>query len=163
MVSRKTPSRFQPGTRSYTMSRIRGTETSIERQVRSYLFSRGLRFRKNDKRYPGHPDVVLPKWRAMVFVNGCFWHMHQGCAKFSLPKSNVEYWTTKLTRNRLRDQEQGKRLKAMGWRVFTVWECQLDARHAQETLQTLYEAITADGDSNEGVKDEQIERQTTRG
>ncbi len=163
MVSKKTPSRFQPGTRSYTMSRIRGTETSIERRVRSYLFSRGLRFRKNDKRYPGHPDVVLPKWRAMVFVNGCFWHMHQGCAKFSLPKSNVEFWTTKLTRNRLRDKEQGEKLKAMGWRVFTVWECQLDARHAQETLQKLYEAITADGDSNKGVKDEQIERKAARG
>ena len=163
MVSKKTSSRFQPGTRSYTMSRIRGTETSIERQVRSYLFSRGLRFRKNDKRYPGHPDVVLPKWKAIVFVNGCFWHMHQGCAKCSIPKSNVEYWTAKLTRNHLRDQEQSKKLRAMGWRVFTVWECQLDAGHAESTLQKLYKAITADGVPNEGVKDEQIERQTTGG
>lgn len=98
----------------------------------------------------------------MVFVNGCFWHMHQDCDRFSIPKSNVEYWTTKLTRNRLRDQEQGKKLKAMGWRVFTVWECQLDAHHARETLRKLYEAITKNGNPNEGAKDEQIERQAAR-
>nr|WP_273399963.1 very short patch repair endonuclease [Bifidobacterium indicum] len=142
MPSKVAPSKYKPGTRSYTMSRIRGKETSIERLVRSYLFARGLRFRKNDKRYPGHPDVVLPKWRSMVFVNGCFWHMHEGCAKFSIPKSNVEFWTTKLTRNRQRDQEQGCKLRAMGWRVFTVWECQLDATHRDKTLDELYQAIT---------------------
>lgn len=163
MASTATPSKYKPGTRSYTMSRIRGKETSIERQVRSYLFARGLRFRKNDKRYPGHPDVVLPKWRAMVFVNGCFWHMHEGCAKYSIPKSNVEFWTTKLTRNRQRDQEQGRKLRTMGWRVFTVWECQLDAAHCRKTLNDLYEAITdldrnkeigQANNPNKGVKDE---------
>ena len=75
-------SKYARGTRSYTMSRIRGKDTSIERLVRSYLFARGFRFRKNDRRYPGHPDIVLPKYHTIVFVNGCFWHMHEGCPKF---------------------------------------------------------------------------------
>lgn len=152
MPSKVAPNKYKPGTRSYTMSRIRGKETSIERLVRSYLFARGLRFRKNDKRYPGHPDVVLPKWRAMVFVNGCFWHMHEGCAKFSIPKSNVEFWTTKLTRNRQRDQEQGGKLRAMGWRVFTVWECQLNATHRDKTLDELYQAIIDPDRQDESIK-----------
>ena len=91
--------RYERGTRSYTMSHIRGKDTRIEVLVRRYLFSRGLRFRKNDRRYPGHPDVVLPKWHTIVFINGCFWHAHQGCSKYSIPKSNVEFWTAKLTRN----------------------------------------------------------------
>ena len=84
--------KYERGTRSYTMSHIRGKDTKIEVLVRSYLFRKGLRFRKNDKRYPGHPDVVLPKYHAIVFVNGCFWHMHEGCSKHSMPKSNVEFW-----------------------------------------------------------------------
>ena len=75
------PEKYERGTRSYTMSHIRGKDTSIERMVRSFLFAKGLRFRKNDKRYPGHPDVVLPKYRTIIFVNGCFWHMHEGCPK----------------------------------------------------------------------------------
>ena len=81
--------KYERGTRSYTMSRIRGKDTKIEVLVRSYLFRRGLRFRKNDKRYPGHPDVVLPKYHVIVFVNGCFWHMHERCGNHSMPKSNV--------------------------------------------------------------------------
>lgn len=88
------------------MSHIRGKDTKIEVLVRSYLFRKGLRFRKNDKRYPGHPDVVLPKYHAIVFVNGCFWHMHEGCSKHSMPKSNVEFWQAKLLRNHNRDIAQ---------------------------------------------------------
>lgn len=80
------PEKYERGTRSYTMSHIRGKDTSIEVMVRRYLFSRGLRFRKNDKRYPGHPDIVLPKWHTVVFVNGCFWHMHEGCKAFDAEK-----------------------------------------------------------------------------
>ena len=78
--------------RSYNMSRIRGKDTKPEMLVRKYLFSRGFRFRKNDKRYPGRPDIVLPKYRTVVFVNGCFWHGHEGCKYFVWPKSNVEFW-----------------------------------------------------------------------
>lgn len=134
--------RYERGTRSYIMSHIRGKDTSIEVMVRRYLFARGLRFRKNDRRYPGHPDVVLPRWHAVVFVNGCFWHMHDGCPRQTRPKSNVEYWTAKLLRNRERDAEQHAALAAMGWHVITVWECELDRAHREARLERLYEEIT---------------------
>lgn len=133
--------RFERGTRSYTMSHIRGKDTSIEVLVRRYLFARGMRFRKNDRRYPGHPDVVLPKWRAIVFVNGCFWHMHEGCAKCVIPKSHVDFWTAKLTRNRNRDRRQIAELEDAGWRVFVVWECELDKPGRQGTLASLHARI----------------------
>ncbi|MBW3087929.1 DNA mismatch endonuclease Vsr [Bifidobacterium sp. 82T24] len=138
----KRPEKYERGTRSYTMSHIRGKDTSIEVLTRSYLFRRGLRFRKNDRRYPGHPDIVLPKWHVVVFVNGCFWHMHEGCSKHSMPKSNVEFWTAKLTRNRDRDRRQCAELEAMGWHVITVWECELDKAHREERLARLYDEIT---------------------
>ncbi|WEV72763.1 very short patch repair endonuclease [Bifidobacterium sp. ESL0790] len=131
------------------MSHIRGKDTKIEVLVRKYLFARGLRFRKNDKRYPGHPDVVLPKWRAMVFVNGCFWHMHEGCSKYRLPKSNVEFWTAKLLRNHSRDITQKAELESQGWRVIVVWECELSKARRDETLEKLYRRIVGE-DSDEG-------------
>ncbi|MCI1936216.1 MAG: very short patch repair endonuclease [Bifidobacteriaceae bacterium] len=130
------------------MSRIRGKDTSPERLVRSYLFARGLRFRKNDKRYPGHPDVVLPKYATVVFVNGCFWHLHEGCSKARIPKSNVEFWTAKLLRNRERDAAEIKELEAMGWHVITVWECELAAARRDETLENLYDRITQGGENS---------------
>ncbi|NEG96414.1 DNA mismatch endonuclease Vsr [Bifidobacterium sp. SMB2] len=135
------PEKYERGTRSYTMSHIRGKDTSIETLTRSYLFRRGLRFRKNDRRYPGHPDIVLPKWHVIVFVNGCFWHMHEGCSKHSMPKSNVEFWKAKLTRNRDRDRRQRAELEEMGWHVITVWECELDRKHRDERLSRLYDEI----------------------
>lgn len=126
------------------MSHIRGKDTKIEVLVRKYLFARGLRFRKNDKRYPGHPDVVLPKWRTMVFVNGCFWHMHEGCPKYRLPKSNVEFWTAKLLRNHNRDIKQKAELESQGWRVIVVWECELSKARRDETLENLYCRIVSE-------------------
>lgn len=134
-------SKYARGTRSYTMSRIRGKDTSIERLVRSYLFARGFRFRKNDRRYPGHPDIVLPKYHTIVFVNGCFWHMHEGCPKFKMPGSNVGFWTAKLTRNRERDGAQHEQLRAMGWRVIDVWECELERQSRDARLQSLASQI----------------------
>mgnify|MGYP002224614526 FL=1 len=114
------------------MSHIRGKDTSIEMMVRSFLFSKGLRFRKNDKRYPGHPDVVLPKYRTMVFINGCFWHMHENCPKATrVPKSNVEFWSAKLLRNHERDVRQHAELEAMGWKVIVVWECELAKKYVR--------------------------------
>ena len=133
--------RYQRGTRSYTMSHIHSKDTSIEVMVRRYLFARGFRFRKNDKRYPGHPDIVLPRWKTMVFVNGCFWHMHEGCSKYSMPKSNVEFWTAKLLRNRERDRLQREQLEAMGWRVITVWECELGRKERDARLERLVRQI----------------------
>lgn len=138
------PEKYARGTRSYTMSHIRGKDTSIEVAVRSYLFRRGLRFRKNDKRYPGHPDVVLPKYHTIVFINGCFWHAHKDCPKYSMPKSNVEFWTAKLTRNRERDARQHAELEAAGWRVIVVWECELGKAAREERLARLYEQIMGD-------------------
>ena len=121
------------------MSHIRGKDTSIEMTVRSFLFSKGLRFRKNDKRYPGHPAVVLPKYRTMVFINGCFWHMHENCPKATrVPKSNVEFWSAKLLRNHERDVRQHAELEAMGWKVIVVWECELAKKVREKRLERLY-------------------------
>lgn len=137
--------RYERGTRSYTMSHIRGKDTRIEVLVRRYLFSRGLRFRKNDRRYPGHPGVVLPKWHTIVFINGCFWHAHQGCSKYSIPKSNVEFWTAKLTRNHDRDIAQHAALESAGWHVIVVWECELAKPVREARLERLYTEITVPG------------------
>lgn len=134
--------KYERGTRSYIMSHIRGKDTSIEMMVRSFLFSKGLRFRKNDKRYPGHPDVVLPKYRTMVFINGCFWHMHENCPKATrVPKSNVEFWSAKLLRNHERDVRQHAELETMGWKVIVVWECELAKKVREERLERLYHEI----------------------
>lgn len=135
--------KFSKETRSYIMSRIRGKDTKPEILVRKYLFARGLRFRKNDKRYLGRPDVVLPKYKTAVFVHGCFWHLHEGCKYAKMPKSNVEYWEEKLYRNRERDARNQAELKAMGWTVLTVWECELKKDKREETLEILYNRITS--------------------
>ena len=127
--------------RSYNMSRIRSRNTQPEEQVRKYLFSRGLRYRKNDSRYPGKPDMVFPKYRTIVFVNGCFWHKHIGCRYFVLPKTNTEFWERKLEGNRLRDERNAAQLCADGWKVIVVWECELIKSHCKERLEELYVEI----------------------
>ena len=127
--------------RSYNMSRIRSKDTKPEIIVRSYLFSRGLRFRKNDRRYPGSPDIVLPKYNTVVFVHGCFWHLHEGCKYAKLPKSNVDYWEPKLCRNNERDKNNQKELEEMGWNVITIWECELKKDKREQTLENLYNQI----------------------
>lgn len=111
--------------RSWNMSRIRGKDTKIENQVRSYLFHEGFRFRKNDPRYPGKPDVVLPKYHTVIFVNGCFWHHHEGCHLAYIPKSRVQFWMNKFRSNQVNDRLSRDRLEAMGWKVITIWECEL--------------------------------------
>lgn len=123
--------------RSRNMSCIKGKDTRPEVMVRRYLFSKGFRFRKNDKRYPGHPDVVLPKYRTVVFVNGCFWHCHQGCRYATVPRTNQEYWLPKLKRNRERDEQTVRTLEDMGWHVIVVWECQLRKSVRADTLLGL--------------------------
>ena len=112
-----------PEQRSYNMSRIHGKNTKPEELVRKYLFAQGFRYRKNDTRYPGKPDIVLPKYRTVIFVNGCFWHKHDGCRYFVWPKSNIEFWEEKITRNVNRDNDNYQKLKEMGWNVLIVWEC----------------------------------------
>jgi len=114
-----------PEHRSWNMSRIHGKDTKIEVEVRKYLFAKGFRFRKNDKRFPGKPDVVLPKYKTVIFVNGCFWHMHEGCKQGRLPKSNLDYWREKLEKNVANDKLHEQQLKEMGWNTITLWECEL--------------------------------------
>ncbi len=117
--------------------------SSDEEIVRKYLFSQGFRYRKNDRRYPGHPDIVLPKYRTMVFINGCFWHQHPGCPRASIPKSNSDYWVPKLKRNVERDRQNMQILKRDGWNVIVVWECTLAKAKRSETLKKLAEQIKA--------------------
>lgn len=111
--------------RSWNMSRIQGKNTKPEVKVRSWLFRRGFRFRKNDARYPGKPDVVLPKYHTVIFVNGCFWHHHEGCRYGYIPKSRTEYWIKKFRTNQVNDKLHRDQLEEMGWKVITVWECEL--------------------------------------
>ena len=127
--------KFSKEKRSDIMSRVRGENTKPEELVRKYLFSKGFRYRKNDKRYPGKPDIVLPKYNAMVFVNGCFWHQHEGCKDFVWPKNNAEFWKEKLTRNAARDKIVEEELRLLGWNVLIIWECELKKEKRQSTLE----------------------------
>lgn len=126
--------------RSYNMSRIRSTNSKPEEIVRKYLFANGFRYRKNDKRYPGKPDIVLPKYKTVIFIHGCFWHMHD-CGRFVWPTSNEEYWKTKIARNIERDESNVVALKQAGWNVLVVWECELKKKSAQSRLEKLVSEI----------------------
>ena len=117
--------KITPEQRSYTMSRIRSKDTKPEMVVRHHLHALGFRYRLHSSKLPGHPDIVLPKWHTVIFVNGCFWHRHKGCKAVSTPKSNVEFWQAKFKRNVQRDRHEHALLKAAGWRVIVLWECQV--------------------------------------
>lgn len=123
--------------RSYNMSQIRGTKTKPEDLVAKYLFSQGFRYRRNVKPLPGSPDIVLKKYRTVIFVNGCFWHAHEGCKRFVLPDTNREFWQAKLLRNRERDSENYKLLTNLGWKIFIIWECDLKKDKMAATLSKL--------------------------
>lgn len=126
--------------RSYNMSRIRSTNSKPEEIVRKHLFANGFRYRKNDKRYPGKPDIVLPKYKTVIFVHGCFWHMHD-CGRFVWPISNEEYWKTKIARNIERDKSNMAALEQAGWNVLVIWECELKKKSAQSRLEKLVSEI----------------------
>ena len=128
-------------TRSYNMSRVKGKDTKPEEIVRKYLFSQGFRYRKNDKRLPGKPDIVLPKYKTVIFVTGCFWHKHEGCKYFVWPKSNSEFWKEKIESNIVRDKKQYEELKNAGWHVIIVWECELKKKQRMDTLERLVTEI----------------------
>ena len=129
-----------PKQRSYNMSQIHGKDTKPEEEVRKYLFSKGYRYRKNDTRLPGKPDIVLPKYKTVIFVNGCFWHKHEDCRYFVWPKSNQDFWREKINKNVRRDTINRRLLETMGWRVIIVWECELK-RGKEETLTNLEKLI----------------------
>ena len=115
-----------PQKRSWNMSRIRGSDTGPERRVRSLLHRMGFRFSLRRRELPGRPDIVLPRWRTVVFVHGCFWHRHAGCRNAVMPKTRREFWSNKLRGNVRRDQIVIRALQQLGWRVLTVWECELE-------------------------------------
>lgn len=140
-------------TRSYNMSHVRSKDTGPEIMVRKYLFSKGFRYRKNDKRYPGSPDIVLPKYKTVIFVNGCFWHMHIGCRDFSMPKSNKSFWEKKLECNRIRDEENIKKLKNLGWNVIVVWQCEIKGNLFESRMKKLTEELQAFRVSRKGCAD----------
>jgi DNA mismatch endonuclease, patch repair protein len=119
------PDIFSKKKRSRIMASISGKETKPEIAVRSYLFKQGFRFRKNVASLPGKPDIVLPKYLTVVLIHGCFWHGHKNCKKAALPTSNTSFWQTKIAANVARDKKVDKALKALNWRVITVWQCQL--------------------------------------
>ena len=127
--------------RSYNMSRIQSRDTKPEELVRKYLFKRGFRYRKNDTRLPGKPDIVLPKYKTVIFVNGCFWHAHEGCRYFVWPKSNGDFWQAKILGNVERDKKTYSQLEELGWKVLVVWECELKKTLRDERLSSLVSEI----------------------
>jgi len=128
-------------TRSYNMSRIKGKDTKPEEIVRKFLFAQGFRYRKNDKRLPGKPDIVLPKYKTVIFVNGCFWHGHAGCKYFVWPENNKEFWKNKIKTNIERDRKKRSELEALGWNVITVWECELKKGRIEKSLENLKQSL----------------------
>ena len=124
-------------TRSYNMSQIKGKNTKPELLVRKFLFSHGYRYRLNVKDLPGKPDIVLPKYKTVVFINGCFWHGHQGCTYFVLPKTRTEWWKEKIHKTKLRDKKAEDELKSLGWKVVIIWECELNIQNRKNTMSEL--------------------------
>ena len=135
-------------TRSYNMSRIRAKDTKPEMIVRKCLFSKGFRYRLHDGRLPGKPDLVLPKFRTVIFVNGCFWHGHKGCKYFVLPKNNQEWWLRKINRNRELDEKNTGELNRTGWQVITIFECELKKGKLESTLENTIRRIRQSDNQN---------------
>lgn len=126
------------------MAAVKGKDTKPELIVRKYLFSKGLRYRLHSKNLKGHPDIVLPKFKTVIFINGCFWHGHDGCENFRIPKSNVEFWQKKIRHNKARDVSNEFVLQSQGWKVIKIWECEIkNTKLREQRLERLYHEITA--------------------
>ena len=126
-----------PKVRSYNMSRIRSKDTKPEILVRKFLHSKGFRFRLHDKKLPGKPDIVLPKYKTVIFVHGCFWHGHEGCRFFVVPKTRTEWWLKKINTNRKKDHETKAKLIQDKWNIITIFECEIKADLKDYTLLSL--------------------------
>jgi len=136
---------LSPNQRSHTMSKVRGKDTKIERSVSSGLHKKGFRFRKNTAKLPGHPDIALTKYSAVIFIHGCFWHGHSGCNKSSLPTTRREFWRNKISDTIVRDKKKIDELSAMGWRIAIVWQCALKNKKSLScTVDTLVNWITSE-------------------
>lgn len=123
--------------RSYNMSRIRSKDTKPEMAVRKHLFAQGFRYRLHDKKLPGKPDIVLPKYKTVIFIHGCFWHAHENCRYAVMPKSNTEYWTKKISKNISRDLSAIENLKNLEWKEIVLWECELRKPSFELTMENL--------------------------
>lgn len=135
-------------TRSYNMSQIRSKDTKPELIVRKFLFRQGYRFRLHQKKLPGKPDLVLHKYKTVIFVNGCFWHGHEGCKYFVIPKTRTEWWRNKILRNKELDSSNILMLKKSGWNVITIFECELKKDKIEKTLANTIERIEESGNTN---------------
>lgn len=128
-------------TRRYNMSQIKGKNTKPEILVRGFLFSRGFRYRLHDNRLPGKPDIVLPQYKTVIFVNGCFWHGHEGCKYFVIPKTRKEWWVDKIEHNKMADAHNFQVLDQLGWHVLIIFECELRKSQRDKTLNDLVSKI----------------------
>lgn len=124
------------------MSRIKGKNTKPEMKVRRFLFANGYRYRLHDKKLPGKPDIVLPKYKTLLFVHGCFWHGHTNCKYYTVPKTNTDWWLNKINGNIANDDKAVKALKKDGWKIITIWECELKPAKVEKTLTALLKKLS---------------------
>ena len=148
------PDNLTPEQRHRNMTAIHSASTKPELTLRHSLWHLGFRYRVNDKRLPGKPDIVLPKYRAVIFLHGCFWHGHAGCCKYTVPKTNTDYWTAKVARNKERDQETWRQLEAQGWAVIIVWECELAKARFANTIDRVEAEILRNGEILRSAQDD---------
>lgn len=131
---------FNKKTRSYIMSRIRSKDTKPEMIVRRFLFSKGFRYRVHSKKLPGKPDIVLPKYKTVIFVHGCFWHGHENCQYFKMPQTRTKWWFEKISGNKARDKKKKAELKKEKWKVIQIWECELK-KGKEKVLERLVKRL----------------------
>jgi DNA mismatch endonuclease (patch repair protein) len=131
----------EPEVRSYNMSQIKGKDTKPEMLVRKFLHANGLRYRLHVKDLPGKPDIVLPKYKTIIQVNGCFWHGHDGCKYFVIPKTRTEWWKEKIEKTQLKDKDNNLKLSDMGWNIITIWECELKPNMREKALVDLVDSL----------------------
>lgn len=129
-------------TRSYNMSRIKSKDTKPELLVRKFLFASGFRYRLHDKKLPGTPDIVFTKLKSVIFVHGCFWHGHENCKYFVVPKTRTDWWLNKIERNKQLDMQNHQALKDSGWKIITIFECELKKMNREKTLSSLVNHLT---------------------
>lgn len=145
------------------MSNILGANTQPELLLRRWLWRLGFRYRVNDKHLPGSPDIVLPRYKTVIFVHGCFWHGHQGCKNYTVPKTNTDYWVAKVNRNQERDQEVWRQLEAKGWSVIIVWECEVEKKQIDATVSRIASEIKSNGDLyQQRLLERKVERERRR-
>lgn len=143
-----------PEQRHKAMAAIHSSSTKPELKLRRALWRLGFRYRINEKHLPGKPDIVLPKYRTVVFIHGCFWHGHKDCKNYTVPKTNTEFWTAKVARNKERDQEVWRKLEAKGWSVVIVWECQLKKVNLDDTVARVSAEIVRNGEAYRAAQKE---------